>query len=287
MKPVILILLASILSLTSCEPPPVQPHPATIIPLNPTFTPIPTPTPPYPNSTEIPIITVTPPATPVPFAIEEPVAPGLAGAYTLKGTAPDGRDYAGKLTITLNPGISNDSTMQAEYHLAWNTAATGAGILIKDAIGNRFLAAGFGGPACSAAFYYAFPYLEGNTSTFTLYGIRIEPGSFELGSEIVSPIVPRPYLVGDYYLIGTNANGNEYKGTLSITQHAASVWQLAWNVGLTAPGIGISLNKSLFAAAFGGEGCGVAVYKVNTDGSLHATWAVWGGDQVGEETATK
>jgi hypothetical protein len=47
------------------------------------------------------------------------------------------------------------------------------------------------------------------------------------------------------------------------------------------------LNKSLFAAAFGGEGCGLAVDKVNPDGSLHSTWAVWGDDQAMEGTAIK
>jgi hypothetical protein len=129
--------------------------------------------------------------------------------------------------------------------------------------------------------------MDGDTSTFTLYGIRLEPGTFDIGSETASPVVPRPYLEGDYSLVGYNANGNEYKGTLSITKQGSTVWQLTWNVVLPIRGIGISLNKSLFAAAYGGEGCGVAVYKVNPDGSLHATWAVWGGDQVGEETATK
>lgn len=214
------------------------------------------------------------------------MAPGLAGTYAINGTTPDGKVYSGKLTITLNADNSSSSPKRANYNLAWDTGTTGAGILIKDAQGTRFLATGFGGTACSVVFYSAFSYMDGDTSTFSLYGIRLEPVTFYLGSEIASPIVPRPYLVGDYNLIGTNAIGNGYKGTLSIAQQN-NVWQLAWNVGLTTSGIGISLNKSLFAAAFGGEGCGVAVYKVNPDGSLYATWAVWGDGQVGEETAIK
>jgi len=211
------------------------------------------------------------------------VAPELAGTYTINGTALDGKAYSGKLTITLNSDNSSGSINQAEYGLAWDNGSKGAGILIKDAIENRFLAAGFGGSACSAVFYSVFPYMDGDTSTFTLYGIRMEPGTFYLGHEAASPFVPRPYLDSDYNLVGYNANGSAYKGTLSIAQQGNFVWQLAWNVGLSTSGIGISLNKSLFAAAFGGEGCGVAVYQVNTDGSLHATWAVWGGVQAGEE----
>ena len=66
-----------------------------------------------------------------------------------------------------------------------------------------------------------------------------------------------------------------------------NVWQLAWNVGQPYNGIGISLNKSLFAATFGGDGCGVSVFEIRNDGSLHATWTVWASNQIGEETATK
>jgi len=265
-----------------CGQSPVLTHPSTITP------PL-TPTSPGPNSTEIslPADWVTPPPTPAPFANEEPVAPELGGMYTTNGTAPDGKVYSGKLTITLNPNNASSSTKQAQYDLAWDTGSKGAGILIKDALANRFLATSFGGSTCSAVFYDAFSYMDGNTSTFALYGIRLEPGTFYIGSETVFPVVPRPYLEGDYNLVGYNANGSEYKGTLSINQHTASVWNLAWTVGLTTPGIGISLNKSLFAAAFGGEGCGLAVYKVDTDGSLHGAWAIWGGDRVGEENAIK
>ena len=230
---------------------------------------------------------VTPPPTLAPLANEEPVAPELGGTYTINGAAPDGKVYSGKLTITLNSDNSGSSTKQAEYNLAWDTGSTGAGILIKDALANRFLAASFGGPVCSAVFYSVYSYMDGDTSTFTLYGIRLEPGTFDIGSETASPVVPRPYLEGDFNLVGYSANGSEYNGTLSIAQQGAALWQLALNVVPPTLGIGISLNKSLFAAAYGGEGCGVAVYKVNPDGSLHATWAVWGGNQVGEETAAK
>ena len=287
MKPVVFLLLASSLLLAACGPSPVQLHPATIIPTNPTITPIPTLPPPYSNNAGTPNASAAYPATPLPFAMEEPVAPQLAGTYTINDTPPDGTGYPGQLTITLNTGRSPGSTPQAGYNLAWNSGVTGAGILIKDAVGNRFLAARFGGSACSAVFYSAFPYQAGNTATFTLYGIRIEPGTSELGSEIASPFVPRSYLEGDFNLIGTNANGNEYLGTLSINQYSASVWHLAWNVGLTTPGIGISLNKSLFAAAFGGEGCGLSVGRINPDGSLHTIRVVWGDDQALEGTAIK
>jgi uncharacterized protein (DUF736 family) len=229
---------------------------------------------------------VTPPPTPKPFVTEASVSLVLEGTYKIKGITPDGKVYSSKLKITLNSDNSDSSTKQPVYYLAWDNGSTGAGILIKDAQSTSFLATSFGGPNCGAVFYSAFSYMDGDKSTFTLNGIWLKLGTVEIGSEIASPIAPRPYLEGDYNVVGYNANGSEYKGTLSITQQN-NVWQLAWNDGQPYTGIGISLNKSLFAAAFGGEGCGVSVYEVNNDCSLHSTWAVWAVNQVGEETATK
>jgi hypothetical protein len=206
----------------------------------------------------------------------------VEGTYSINGVAPDGKAYSSKLTITLNSSFTGISTRQAVYDLAWDSGSKGAGILIKDARATSFLAASFGGPACGAVFYSI------DSGTITLTGTWLKLGTKEVGSEIASTTVLRSTLEGDYNVVGYNANGSEYKGILSITrQGMENVWQLAWNVGQPYNGIGISLNKSLFAAAYGGEGCGVSVYKVNPGGGLHATWAVWGVDQVGEETATK
>jgi hypothetical protein len=256
--------------------------PSLVLPPTPTMGPLaPTPAPPVTQvsvSTEI----VTPPPTPIPFVTEGPVSLVLEGTYNIKGISPDGKAYSSTLTISLNSDNSGGSNKQAVYHLAWDNDSTGAGILIQDARATSFLATSFGGPGCGAIFYSI------DSSTITLTGTWLKLGTMEIGFEIASPTVLRSTLEGDYKVVGYNAIGSEYKGTLSITrQSMENVWQLAWNVGQTYYGIGISLNKSLFAAAFGGEGCGVSVYKVNSDGSLHSTWAVWAGNQIGEETATK
>lgn len=282
MRPALWFPVVFSLVVTACTP---------ILSLSPpaTLTPPATPSPPGLNVTVVnpspePI---PPPPTPAAFANEETLSPKLPGRYTLKGTAPDGTVYSGKLMISPNPDYSSSSTRQAEYDLVWSSGKSGAGILITDAQETNFLAAGFGGSACSAVFYSVYNFMAGDQPTFALYGIRLEPGLYGLGSEIASPVSPRPYLEGNYTLIGANADGNKYNGTLSITKLAVTVWDLAWNVGVSTPGIGISMNKSLFAAAYGGSGCGVSVYEVMPDGSLSATWAVWGSDQVGEEIAAK
>jgi hypothetical protein len=225
---------------------------------------------------------VTPPPTSISFVTEAPVSLVLEGIYNIKGIAPDGKAYSSKLTIALKSDNPDSSNKQPVYYLAWDNGSAGAGILVKDARATSFLATSFGGPGCGAIFYSI------DSSTITLTGTWLKLGTTEIGSEIASPTVLRSTLEGDYNVVGYNAIGSEYKGTLSITrQDMENVWQLAWNVGQPYNGIGISLNKSLFAAAFGGEGCGVSVYKVNSDGSLHSVWAVWAGNQIGEKTATK
>ncbi len=270
----VFILLTGLV-ISGCGSSPAHPTVPTMMPVAPT----PAPT---ARQVSVPTDMVTPPPTPTPFVTEASVSLAIGGTYNIKGIAPDGKAYSSKLTITLNSDNPDSSSKQPVYYLAWDNGSAGAGILIKDARLSSFLATSFGGPACGAVFYSI------DSGTITLTGTWLKLGSKEIGSEIASPIVLRSTLEGDYNVVGYNADGSEYKGTLSITrQDMENIWQLAWNVGQAYDGIGISLNKSLFAAALGGEGCGVSVYKVNNDGSLHSTWAVWAGNQVGEETATK
>jgi hypothetical protein len=263
------------LVISGCGPSPALAPTPTMGPL------APTPAPPV-TQVSVPTEIVTPPPTPITFVTEASVSLAIEGIYNIKGIAPDGKPYSSKLTITLKSDNPNSSNKQPVYYLAWDNGSAGAGILIKDARETSFLATSFGGSGCGAIFYSI------DSSTLTLTGTWLKLGTMEIGSEIESPTVLRSTLEGDYNVVGYNAIGSEYKGTLSITrQGMENVWQLAWNVGQPHNGIGISLNKSLFAAAFGGESCGVSVFEVKNDGSLHATWTVWASNQIGEETATK
>ena len=225
-----------------------------------------------------------PPTTFTPSVTKASESPEVGGIYNINGVAPDGKDYSDKLTITLNSNNTDSSTKQAAYDLAWDNGSIGAGILIKDALGTSFLATSFGGTACGAVFYSIDYSVD---SSMKLSGTRLELGTKEIGSETASPTASHSTLDGDYNVVGNNANGSKYNGTLSIIRQGNVVWRLTWNVGQPYIGVGISINKSLFVTAYGGEDCGVSVYKVNADGSLHSIWAVWGVNQVGEETATK
>lgn len=227
----------------------------------------------------VPTIVFTAPQPGTVAATETTVLPGLEGTYNVKGIAPDGKDYLRKLTISLNSRCSSE---RAIYRLSWDNGSSGAGFLIKDARTTVFLAAGFGGSICEVVFYSIDP------TTIALRGTRLWLGTLQITSELASPTAKRETLEGDYNLIGLDYSEKIYQGTLSITQPGMeNVWQMVWKIGQPFTGIGISINKSLFAAASGGAGCGVAVYEANPDGSLHATWTEWGDQQVGEETATK
>ena len=261
--------------LSGCGPSPALWPTTTLIPLGPT---------PDPTMAQVSIPTdlMTPAPTPTELVTAVSFPPAVEGTYTINGSSPDGKAYSRKLTITLNSENSGGSKKQPIYQLAWDDGTNGVGILIKDARATNFLAASFGGSSCGAVFYSIDP------ATIMLTGTRLKLNKPEIGSETASPTIMRSTLEGDYDLKGFNTNGSEYKGTLSITRHGMeNVWQLTWNVMQPYDGIGISINKSLFAAAFGGEGCGVSVDEVKEDGSLHATWAIWAGHQVGEETAIK
>jgi hypothetical protein len=241
--------------------------------------------PPSMTSVSIPTEIATPPPASTPFVSKTSETQKVEGVYTVNGIAPDGKTYSGKLTITLNSQNSGGSANQTIYDLAWDNGTTGAGILIKDALGTNFLATSFGGTTCTAVFYSPLDSTNGDSENLNLKGISLKPGTLELGSEMA--LSKRHYLEGDYSVVGYDAKGSQYTGTLSITKKSNSVWQLTWNMGQPYDGIGISLNKSLFAAVYGGQGCGVFVYRINTDGSLKATMAIWGINQVGEETAIK
>jgi hypothetical protein len=242
---------------------------------------------PTPRMTPVSIPTeiAIPPLASTPTGTKTSETQEVEGLYSINGIAPDGKTYSGKLTITLNSQSSGGSANQTIYDLAWDNGVKGAGILIKDAQGTNFLATTFGGSTCTAVFYSPLNSTNGDTETLNLKGISLKLGTLELGSEMA--LSKQHYLEGDYSVVGYDVKGSQNKGTLSITKKSNSVWQLTWNMGQPYDGIGISLNKSLFAAVYGGQGCGVSVYKVNPDGSLKATMAIWGINQAGEETAIK
>jgi len=228
------------------------------------------------SDTPEPVVPASPPtATILPTASPEPVLPpnaGLDGTYALSGTDMNGNAYSGNLTIQVN----NSAAQVADvvYDLAWDNGASGTGILINDV-----LAASYGGASCGAVFYVA-------DDAMMLTGIWITLNTKAMGSEIASPLAASSSFGGDYSILGTNSNGSGYEGALSIIEQG-EVWQLVWNVGSdTYDGIGIA-SGNVLAAAYGGQGCGVALYAVQPNGDLGGVWGMWGNNNLGAEHGTR
>ena len=216
-----------------------------------------------------------PTAAIVPTASPEPVSPsnaGLDGTYSLRGADMNGNSYGGDLTIQVNNSAAQVAGVV--YDLSWDNGAAGTGILIND-----ILAASYGGASCGAVFYVA-------DDAMMLTGIWITLDTKAMGSEIASPLAASASFAGDYSILGTNADGSGYDGALSIIEQG-DVWQLVWNVGSdTYDGIGIT-SGNVLAAAYGGEGCGVALYSIQPNGDLDGVWGMWGNNNLGTEYAAR
>jgi hypothetical protein len=109
-------------------------------------------------------------------------------------------------------------------------------------------------------------------------------------SSTPAPSAPKD-ISGEYEVNGTNENGaGDYKGTLDVTKRD-EVYQFSWDTaGKKYDGVGVQ-NGSSVAVAFtegtNGKGCGVVLYKINSDGSLDGKAGYWGVNTSESETATR
>jgi hypothetical protein len=108
---------------------------------------------------------------------------------------------------------------------------------------------------------------------------------------VLSPPAAPKDISGTYEVTGTNANGaGNYKGALLVTPHD-EVYQFSWNTaGKTYDGVGVQTDNAVAVAFTGGtngKGCGVVLYKINSDGSLDGKAGYWGVDSSETETAKR
>lgn len=98
-------------------------------------------------------------------------------------------------------------------------------------------------------------------------------------------------LNGTYDVSGTNeGGGGAYSGTLVVTNRG-DVHQFSWNTaGKKFDGVGVQTGNSVavaFADGNTGEGCGVVLYKIGSDGTLDGKAGYWGTNSAETETATR
>lgn len=92
--------------------------------------------------------------------------------------------------------------------------------------------------------------------------------------------IPTKDIAGNYEASGTNINGQgNYKGNLLITKRG-EVYQFSWDVGGSKyDGVGVQSDNSVavsYTSGTDGKGCGVVLYKINSDGSLDGKAGYWG-----------
>lgn len=120
------------------------------------------------------------------------------------------------------------------------------------------------------------------------------------GPEIKSPdksaATPKPTpteleVSGAYTVTGENENGSlPYEGLLTIANHG-DVYDFRWQTDRPRPlGVGVQFGDAVavsYADPSTAKGCGVALYRIASDGSLDGRIARWGEYTYGTEKATR
>lgn len=96
---------------------------------------------------------------------------------------------------------------------------------------------------------------------------------------------------GKYTVEGRNEGGaGNYKGDLTV-QKRGDVYQFSWNTaGKLYDGVGVQTGNAVavaFTEGKNGEGCGVVLYKINSDGALDGKAGYWGENKMETETAKR
>ena len=200
-----------------------------------------------------------------------PTSGDLAGTYSVSGAGADGKAYQGDLLVTKHDSV---------YQLSWKLGAESYdGIAVQS--GNAMAAAyttGTNGKGCGAVVYKISP--DGS-----LDGTWGEWGVNASGKEKAIQVGETNGGVATFNATGSNADGSEYKGKLTVTQGNNDVYQFAWATGTNYNGTGVKMGNYL-AAGSGAKQCGFVIYEVKGN-TLEGRWGVPGATSLGTEKATK
>ena len=195
----------------------------------------------------------------------------LAGTYTVNGAGADGKNYQGEMVVTKRDEV---------YQMSWKLGAESYdGIAVQS--GNTVAAAyttGTDGKGCGAVVYK----INDDNSLDGKWG---EWGVNSSGTEKAVPSGSVNNGVGTMDVSGTNADGSEYKGKLTVTKGANDVYQFEWDTGTKFIGTGVRMDRFL-AAGSGAKQCGFVIYEIKGN-TLEGKWGVPGSTALGTEKATK
>ncbi|MGD0023696.1 MAG: hypothetical protein ABSC37_03565 [Xanthobacteraceae bacterium] len=94
-------------------------------------------------------------------------------------------------------------------------------------------------------------------------------------------------LASTYDEVGTNPDGSKYTGTVSVKVISDTTFLIEWKIGnSTYKGFGMRLNETLAATYTIDGDPGLAMYKVDDDGTLDGIWTVRGKNESGTDRLT-
>jgi hypothetical protein len=89
---------------------------------------------------------------------------------------------------------------------------------------------------------------------------------------------------GSYQVAGKGFDGSAYRGTAEISRTSDVTCEIVWNTGgQVSKGICMRQGDTFAASYVMGNAIGMAIYRVQADGTLAGTWTVSGQNGVGEE----
>jgi Caspase domain len=198
---------------------------------------------------------------PLPIPQQAPAEkPELAGIYRVSGTNPNGSQYQGMVAL---------SQQNDEFTLTWW-------------IGKQV----FHGTGHFAGKMLVVNWGDKHPVIYTFGDGGALDGEWADGSatETLQPVAsaaPNEVTLdaGSYKVVGRNADGSAYDGTVTITKHG-KVYQLSWKVGNTSYRGSGTLTGNVLTVNWGSST--PVVYALAKDGSLSGLWDAG----LGEETLT-
>lgn len=202
---------------------------------------------------------------------EASVPKDISGKYEISGTNENGgNNYKGTLDVTKRDEV---------YQFSWDTGgkkSDGVGVQNETTVAAAFTE-GTNGEGCGVVLYKinADGSLDGIAGYWGINQSETEKAVRTSGND----------LEGEYDVEGTNPEGKNYNGKLSVKTEGAG-YTFSWTGTDTMQGFGIRQGDKV-AVGLGGKQCGFVSYTVESDGILNGKWGGYGSTSVGTETANK
>jgi hypothetical protein len=203
--------------------------------------------------------------------VPKPVEKDIAGNYAATGTNPDGQgEYKADLAITKQGEV---------FQFSWVSAGRdydGVGVVNGDHAAVSYVD-GTNGKGCGVVLYQITEdgSLQGKVGYWGVNEAEVETARRTGGSD----------LEGDYSIKGTNPEGKDYAGKLTVSK-AGEGYKFKWDAGASLEGFGIR-GGDMVAVGFGGKQCAFVGYDIKDDGTLDGKWGNAASKVFGTEIAKK